>query len=135
MNLHRFNIHDPNLLKYLQRYSQSCWLFGYQPFQKNRRLECPPPPQGLSCWQLPLTANGHFSVPQELYQSKSWNGWCKVFINPPAPLWHALGAYHNGLPVLISPGGLIIMIGCCDKPPLVVANPPSICDGLLVLRY
>ena len=31
------------------------------------------PPRGHSCQGLPLTANGHFSVPQELYQSKSWN--------------------------------------------------------------
>ena len=28
---------------------------------------------GHSCWQLPLTANGHFSVPQELYQANQWN--------------------------------------------------------------
>ena len=32
------------------------------------------PPTGGSCWQLPLTANGHFCVPHELYQLKSWNG-------------------------------------------------------------
>ena len=29
---------------------------------------------GCSCQRLPLTANGHFSVPQELYQSNQWNG-------------------------------------------------------------
>ena len=40
--------------------------------QKTTGQNAPPP--GHSCQQLPLTANGHFSVPQELYQWKSWNG-------------------------------------------------------------
>ena len=29
---------------------------------------------GHSCHQLPLKANGHFSVPQESYQANQWNG-------------------------------------------------------------
>ena len=33
---------------------------------------------GRSCWQLPLTANGHFSVLQELYQANQWNG-CELW--------------------------------------------------------
>ena len=57
-------------LDVLQCYSQSCWLA----VPKNPPAGTPPPPRGRSCWRLPLTANGHFSVPQELYQSKSWNG-------------------------------------------------------------
>ena len=32
-------------------------------------------PRGCSRQQLPFIANGQFSIPQELYQSKSWNGW------------------------------------------------------------
>ena len=29
---------------------------------------------GCSCQWLPLTANGHFPVPQEFYQANQWNG-------------------------------------------------------------
>ena len=41
------------------------------------RSQKPPggtPSRDGSCQWLPLTANGHFCVPQELYQFKSWNG-------------------------------------------------------------
>ena len=56
----------------LQCYSQSRWFLSYWLFPK--KLLAGTSPRGGSCQQLPLTANGHFSVPQELYQLKSWNG-------------------------------------------------------------
>ena len=36
------------------------------------------------------------------------------------------GVNHNAFIIMVRPGGLIIMIGCYDKPPLVVANPPHL---------
>ena len=54
----------------LQCYSQSHWFLSYWLFPK---LLARTPPRGHSCRWLPWTANGRFSVPQELYQSKSWN--------------------------------------------------------------
>ena len=63
------NIH---IGEHLQHYSQSRRLLSYWPFPK--KLLAGMPPRGGSCWWLPLTANGHFCVPQELYQSTSWKG-------------------------------------------------------------
>ena len=40
---------------------------------RSKKLPARMPPRGCSCQWLPLTANGHFSVPQEMYQWKSWN--------------------------------------------------------------
>ena len=37
-----------------------------------KKLQARMPPRGHSCQQLPLKANGHFSLPQELYHLKSW---------------------------------------------------------------
>ena len=34
----------------------------------------PNPDCSHETWKHLLTANGHFSVPQELYQSNQWNG-------------------------------------------------------------
>ena len=56
--------------------AQKCSILGPQNLGSRGGPDPRPPPRSEpgSCRRLPLTANGHFCVPQELYQLKSWNG-------------------------------------------------------------
>ena len=79
-SFHRFN---PEAVKWGNGLwgGSNWWLFWERPVTNSLFTNLPyglPPYRttsgGHSCRWLPLTANGHFSVLQELYQANQWSG-------------------------------------------------------------